>query len=1202
MKAYMDRGELIPNELTTQLLTEKLGAKEFQNGFIMDGYPRNLSHVPIFEQILSDLDYKTFAVFYFDVSKDRLMERLDGRIICGGCNEVYNTSLSSSDKCAKCGQTLCKRKDDTAEVLEKRLQVYEKETFPLVDHYEKQQLLIPINCLDKPEEVTNQLLSSLVTFEEKHLEQMMDSFTWFQSQMNNPMYIDNESERIKFLTRFRDKALKENLHNRSGIMRRFVFLRTSNKMKFKEHTNIFTGLYGIEVLRIPPNVPDTLIKGLLKIKTNDLVPLAVIREESNLYRPNSTEYCSLQHGVRAVNRSELRAHIINKEGNLQEKHYVYDTMGRIDLDRRVTFFNPEDVFGWDDIFVLLSNGLSYHQLQQNGIKRSSRDMVISDYLHEHIHYKYFLDVEFNKQTPHRVIDFSVSVNDFVEKNKYYNNPFAVKYGYRNLQNHVLNFGVFFRAAKNRRQNNYWNPGLNGGIPLTKKKDEIHELTFMAHDFGHFAIPDLIFVGTNSVNHRRAYIMWRMASEATTMALADMLFVDSLKQSGVEYDFNTRRIYPLFLDLGMDLTDTAQFVANLKRVIHANFHYCLTGNDEYYKKMIENNKKDLNNLNRFKEKFMPFFVEDFRWTERNYDNMLKRSDEMRRWWDAIKPIRDMKYLNLKSVDDFLGQIGSINDSDNESFLNQIFERVFEDQILPVLEEKVELLPESVRLQRAFTRYMAGQLAIFSKYYFIPESSTYQNDIIKHLVDNEKGMSVETINKIRKIYEDYLHILVQKNLISKDDEATFSELYPLFDPYYVSYDQDLSSYEDLTSISKRILSLKAHREKQFNQIEQVMGRLLEDSEKRFVSHISLMVEEADGLIQDGFFVIKPGVMMVAQTNWKDNSTHLRENDQVTFLLAGISIETSLEFVAHKEARVARLTSSKTNSMNVPLFRVQGIDTWAQRKYLCEVIKQRVKFENSYQPRKKWDNGSELFNITSPGCKSTAMLYTMSVKDFHKLFIGRMGPDGNENEVREVVRKMASDLHQAYPDHILSPDDYLSLTNNQKYKATKTAQKNDDAQTTSQFELNAETQITSQARNLMRKLNICIDQPHYVSLSSFCSRITYLAFLKEMETGEQSMKYLQKMTSQLGHYSVVAAVQVVFTINVDNISDQITRILLPYSIHTLSNTRTIAISLKDLHQLFFQWNAQAKTEADSSILNELVSHFSKAYPNVISTSYNQ
>ncbi len=76
-----------------------------------------------------------------------------------------------------------------------------------------------------------------------------------------------------------------------------------------------------------------------------------------------------------------------------------------------------------------------------------------------------------------------------------------EYGLLRILNRVLDEGIFFRSPKNRRQANYWLPGLNAGLPLVEKKDEIHEITFMAHDMCHFAIKDLVFIGNNSVLHR-----------------------------------------------------------------------------------------------------------------------------------------------------------------------------------------------------------------------------------------------------------------------------------------------------------------------------------------------------------------------------------------------------------------------------------------------------------------------------------------------------------------------------------------------------------------------------------------------------------------------------------------------------------------------------------------------------------------------------
>ena len=77
--------------------------------------------------------------------------------------------------------------------------------------------------------------------------------------------------------------------------------------------------------------------------------------------------------------------------------------------------------------------------------------------------------------------------------------------------------------------NYWCPGMNAGIPFVRKRDPVHEITFTAHDFGHFLIPDLVFTGELSANVRKTYILYRMMSEATTLVFADMLFVETLRR-------------------------------------------------------------------------------------------------------------------------------------------------------------------------------------------------------------------------------------------------------------------------------------------------------------------------------------------------------------------------------------------------------------------------------------------------------------------------------------------------------------------------------------------------------------------------------------------------------------------------------------------------------------------------------------------------
>ena len=179
-----------------------------------------------------------------------------------------------------------------------------------------------------------------------------------------------------------------------------------------------------------------------------------------------------------------------------------------------------------------------------------------------------------------------------------------------------------------------------------------------------------------------------------MTLADMIFVDSLKKSGVEYDYTSRKIYPLFQDLKLDLSNKETYIDNVKKAIRANYVYCLRGDDSEYRKILQENKVSDENLVKFEEKFMPFFVEDFRWTEHNYDNMLKKSEELRRWWGSIGDIKQLDSLGLRSIDDFLSSLGKVNDLTQEQFADLVFDKVFEERIKPVLTVKAELLPEKV----------------------------------------------------------------------------------------------------------------------------------------------------------------------------------------------------------------------------------------------------------------------------------------------------------------------------------------------------------------------------------------------------------------------------------------------------------------------------------------------------------------------------
>lgn len=463
-----------------------------------------------------------------------------------------------------------------------------------------------------------------------------------------------------------------------------------------------------------------------------------------------------------------------------------------------------------------------------------------------------------------------------------------------------------------------------------------------------------------------------------MTMADMLFVDALKQSGIQYDFNKRRIYPLFQDIQLDLAahqsvTEPEFLEKFKKIVHANYKYCLQGDDGAYRNLLKLTGATDNNLTRFKEKFMPFFVEDFRWTEHNYDNMIKRSEEFSRWWNDVTPLRTMPNVPLESIDDFLQELERHNADvfslPEQEFVDLVFEIFFERNVRPVLISKTPLPSTSELLFRAFSRWLIGQLAICAKFHFVPEVNALREKMIQDLTQHrgKETFNLEILNAIRKDYESLLALLVQRNLITKDDERTFAEVYPLFDPLYVSYDKNLSEYEDLASVSKRIFSLDTHCNKQLDLAAQVVGRTFSQAESSFLRSVYQLMELGSGQLLDGLFVTRPGVVVSGLAD-----------STVTFYTFGVSVEGFIGL-----SRVATQSSHlPSEGVNINLFKVTGRDTLGQRRMIAQLLRSRTQYELLWNPAQRWEDGSKLFNLTAPACKTTCAKLTVPLAHLEKL----------------------------------------------------------------------------------------------------------------------------------------------------------------------------------------------------------------------------
>ena len=142
-KSVMDAGQLVSDDIVLGLIRERLGRPDAANGFILDGFPRNIEQANSLNTLLEEIDQPLDAVLLLDVRNATLMQRLAGRRICPKCGTVYNVhSLpAGATTCSKDGTELYQRPDDKEEVIGKRLSVYDQQTKPLVEHYSKLGLL-----------------------------------------------------------------------------------------------------------------------------------------------------------------------------------------------------------------------------------------------------------------------------------------------------------------------------------------------------------------------------------------------------------------------------------------------------------------------------------------------------------------------------------------------------------------------------------------------------------------------------------------------------------------------------------------------------------------------------------------------------------------------------------------------------------------------------------------------------------------------------------------------------------------------------------------------------------------------------------------------------------------------------------------------------------------------------------------------------
>lgn len=163
-KLYMEKGQLVPDEITIKMVLERLGEPDCKKGAILDGFPRNIKQAMVLDKALGEQSGGIDKVVYIKVTEGELIKRLGGRWICRNCQTPYHETENPpkvAGKCDRCGGELYQRDDDKPETVRKRLEVYFAETAPLIEYYTKAGKLLEIKGEGSAAEVNKRLLAAL---------------------------------------------------------------------------------------------------------------------------------------------------------------------------------------------------------------------------------------------------------------------------------------------------------------------------------------------------------------------------------------------------------------------------------------------------------------------------------------------------------------------------------------------------------------------------------------------------------------------------------------------------------------------------------------------------------------------------------------------------------------------------------------------------------------------------------------------------------------------------------------------------------------------------------------------------------------------------------------------------------------------------------------------------------------------------------
>ncbi|MEJ6618124.1 MAG: adenylate kinase [Candidatus Planktophila sp.] len=162
-KAFMDRGELVPDSVTNEMVKDRLTQGDVANGFLLDGYPRNVVQAKVLTDFLTSRSTPMQAALELSISSQEIIKRLSSRLTCRACSAPADASTKVCPSCQ--GSDLYQREDDKAEVITRRLEVYEEQTAPIISYYKNEGILVSIDAIGSVDAITENAISALSLIE-----------------------------------------------------------------------------------------------------------------------------------------------------------------------------------------------------------------------------------------------------------------------------------------------------------------------------------------------------------------------------------------------------------------------------------------------------------------------------------------------------------------------------------------------------------------------------------------------------------------------------------------------------------------------------------------------------------------------------------------------------------------------------------------------------------------------------------------------------------------------------------------------------------------------------------------------------------------------------------------------------------------------------------------------------------------------------